>query len=47
VKWVLIGLAVLMTACAERPWIGVVISNSPQQIGACAPPNPGVGCPQK
>ena len=35
---------VLVAACAERPHVGVTISNSPPPIGACAPPNPGAGC---
>jgi hypothetical protein len=42
-----IALALLVTllcACAERPLVGVTISNSPDQRGACLPPRPGGGC---
>jgi len=38
-------LALLLAACAERPAIGITISNTPAPIGACAPPKPGAGCP--
>jgi hypothetical protein len=34
----------LLGACAERPLVGVTISNSPDQRGACLPPRPGGGC---
>ena len=38
------ALLTLFAACAERPFVGVTISNTPGQIGACAPPKPGAGC---
>jgi hypothetical protein len=40
--WIIAAL--LLAACAERPWIGVSISNSPDQRALCSPPKPGGGC---
>jgi len=40
----LFPLLFLLGACAERPWVGVTISNSPESIESCAPPRPGGGC---
>jgi hypothetical protein len=36
----LAAIVPLLAACHA----GVVISNSPPPIGACAPPNPATGC---
>jgi hypothetical protein len=41
----LVAAMLLLAACAERPSIGITISNTPAPIGACAPPKPGAGCP--
>jgi uncharacterized lipoprotein YajG len=43
-RLVLLAAMLVVAACAERPHVGVTISNSPPPIGACAPPKPGAGC---
>jgi len=45
VRLALVASLLLLAACAERPAIGITISNTPEPIGACAPPKPGAGCP--
>ena len=42
-KLLLIATLLALAACAERPAIGITISNTPAPIGACAPPKPGAG----
>jgi hypothetical protein len=39
-KILLIAVVFLLAACS----IGITLSNTPGEIGACAPPNPGAGC---
>jgi hypothetical protein len=34
----------LAAGCAQRPFFGVTISNSPGSIESCVPPKPGGGC---
>jgi hypothetical protein len=31
----LLGVALLLSACAERPRIGITISNTPESIESC------------
>jgi hypothetical protein len=35
---------IFLASCADRPLIGVTVSNSPDQRGACLPGKPGGGC---
>jgi hypothetical protein len=34
-KILLLGLVLLLAACAERPTVGVTISNTPESIESC------------
>jgi len=36
----LVASILLLASCAERPSVGITISNTPAPIGACAPPKP-------
>jgi hypothetical protein len=44
-KYLLILLSLLVTACAQPPWAGVVITNAPGSLGNCMPEKPAGGCP--
>lgn len=38
-------LVLLAAGCAERPWIGITITNAPGSLGNCMPDKPSGGCP--
>jgi hypothetical protein len=43
-KRLLVLLCLLAAGCAERPLIGITISNSPGSLESCVPPKPGGDC---
>jgi hypothetical protein len=38
-------LCLLVAGCAQRPWIGVTVTNAPASFGNCMPDKPSGGCP--
>jgi hypothetical protein len=43
-KIFLIAAALLLAGCAQRPFFGITISNSPDSIESCLPPRASGGC---